>query len=170
MFALFKMTQTINNLKDIKVNLKEMDRKMDRWEQNLILTPMTKKSPAPTPKSPSTKLIKSPKTTSSPKKSPSSSSPNKKSPPKKSPSSPTPNKKSPTKKSPPKKSPTKKSPPKKEQKKKTGVNKIKKPRIFPMKRKKTIKTRGVYVITLAPPVTEIKKVNFTKKKLVVVVN
>ena len=165
MFALFKMTQTINNLKDIKVNLKEMDRKMDRWEQNLILTPMTKKSPAPTPKSPSTKLIKSPKTTSSPKK-----SPNKKSPPKKSPSSPTPNKKSPTKKSPPKKSPTKKSPPKKEQKKKTGVNKIKKPRIFPMKRKKTIKTRGVYVITLAPPVTEIKKVNFTKKKLVVVVN
>ncbi len=160
MFALFKMTQTINNLKDIKVNLKEMDRKMDRWEQNLILTPMTKKSPAPTPKSPSTKLIKSPKTTSSPKKSPN----------KKSPSSPTPNKKSPTKKSPPKKSPTKKSPPKKEQKKKTGVNKIKKPRIFPMKRKKTIKTRGVYVITLAPPVTEIKKVNFTKKKLVVVVN
>ena len=160
MFALFKMTQTINNLKDIKVNLKEMDRKMDRWEQNLILTPMTKKSPAPTPKSPSTKLIKSPKTTSSPKKSPSSSSPNKKSPPMK----------SPTKKSPPKKSPTKKSPPKKEQKKKTGVNKIKKPRIFPMKRKKTIKTRGVYVITLAPPVTEIKKVNFTKKKLVVVVN
>ena len=154
------MTQTINNLKDIKVNLKEMDRKMDRWEQNLILTPMTKKSPAPTPKSPSTKLIKSPKTTSSPKKSPSSSSPNKKSPPMK----------SPTKKSPPKKSPTKKSPPKKEQKKKTGVNKIKKPRIFPMKRKKTIKTRGVYVITLAPPVTEIKKVNFTKKKLVVVVN
>tara|TARA_B100001094_G_C18032429_1_gene720832 strand:+ start:539 stop:1036 length:498 start_codon:yes stop_codon:yes gene_type:complete len=165
MFALFKMTQTINNLKDIKVNLKEMDRKMDRWEQNLILSPMTKKSPAPTPKSPSTKLIKSPKTTSSPKKSPN----------KKSPSSPTPNKKSPTKKSPtkkspPKKSPTKKSPPKKEQKKKTGVNKIKKPRIFPMKRKKTIKTRGVYVITLAPPVTEIKKVNFTKKKLVVVVN
>ncbi len=159
------MTQTINNLKDIKVNLKEMDRKMDRWEQNLILSPMTKKSPAPTPKSPSTKLIKSPKTTSSPKKSPN----------KKSPSSPTPNKKSPTKKSPtkkspPKKSPTKKSPPKKEQKKKTGVNKIKKPRIFPMKRKKTIKTRGVYVITLAPPVTEIKKVNFTKKKLVVVVN
>ena len=160
MFALFKMTQTINNLKDIKVNLKEMDRKMDRWEQNLILSPMTKKSPAPTPKSPSTKLIKSPKTTSSPKKSPN----------KKSPSSPTPNKKSPTKKSPPKKSPTKKSPPKKEQKKKTGVNKIKKPRIFPMKRKKTIKTRGVYVITLAPPVTGIKKVNFTKKKLVVVVN
>ena len=154
------MTQTINNLKDIKVNLKEMDRKMDRWEQNLILSPMTKKSPAPTPKSPSTKLIKSPKTTSSPKKSPN----------KKSPSSPTPNKKSPTKKSPPKNSPTKKSPPKKEQKKKTGVNKIKKPRIFPMKRKKTIKTRGVYVITLAPPVTEIKKVNFTKKKLVVVVN
>ena len=164
------MTQTINNLKDIKVNLKEMDRKMDRWEQNLILTPMTKKSPAPTPKSPSTKLIKSPKTTSSPKKSPSSSSPNKKSPPMKSPTKKSPPKKSPTKKSPPKKSPTKKSPPKKEQKKKTGVNKIKKPRIFPMKRKKTIKTRGVYVITLAPPVTEIKKVNFTKKKLVVVVN
>jgi len=163
MFALFKMTQTINNLKDIKVNLKEMDRKMDRWEQNLILSPMTKKSPAPTPKSPSTKLIKSPKTTSSPtpnKKSPSSPTPNKKSP----------SKKSPTKKSPTKKSPTKKSPPKKEQKKKTGVNKIKKPRIFPMKRKKTIKTRGVYVITLAPPVTEIKKVNFTKKKLIVVVN
>jgi hypothetical protein len=163
MFALFKMTQTINNLKDIKVNLKEMDRKMDRWEQNLILSPMTKKSPAPTPKSPSTKLIKSPKTTSSPtpnKKSPSSPTPNKKSP----------TKKSPTKKSPTKKSPTKKSPPKKEQKKKTGVNKIKKPRIFPMKRKKTIKTRGVYVITLAPPVTEIKKVNFTKKKLIVVVN
>ncbi len=168
MFALFKMTQTINNLKDIKVNLKEMDRKMDRWEQNLILSPMTKKSPAPTPKSPSTKLIKSPKTTSSPtpnKKSPSSPTPNKKSPTKKSPT-----KKSPTKKSPTKKSPTKKSPPKKEQKKKTGVNKIKKPRIFPMKRKKTIKTRGVYVITLAPPVTEIKKVNFTKKKLIVVVN
>ena len=164
------MTQTINNLKDIKVNLKEMDRRMDRWEQNLILTPMTKKSPAPTPKSPSTKLIKSPKTTSSPKKSPSSSSPNKKSPPMKSPTKKSPPKKSPTKKSPPKKSPTKKSPPKKEQKKKTGVNKIKKPRIFPMKRKKTIKTRGVYVITLAPPVTEIKKVNFTKKKLVVVVN
>ena len=163
MFALFKMTQTINNLKDIKVNLKEMDRKMDRWEQNLILSPMTKKSLAPTPKSPSTKLIKSPKTTSSPtpnKKSPSSPTPNKKSP----------SKKSPTKKSPTKKSPTKKSPPKKEQKKKTGVNKIKKPRIFPMKRKKTIKTRGVYIITLAPPVTEIKKVNFTKKKLVVVVN
>ena len=162
------MTQTINNLKDIKVNLKEMDRKMDRWEQNLILSPMTKKSPAPTPKSPSTKLIKSPKTTSSPtpnKKSPSSPTPNKKSPTKKSPT-----KKSPTKKSPTKKSPTKKSPPKKEQKKKTGVNKIKKPRIFPMKRKKTIKTRGVYVITLAPPVTEIKKVNFTKKKLIVVVN
>ena len=164
------MTQTINNLKDIKVNLKEMDRKMDRWEQNLILTPMTKKSPAPTPKSPSTKLIKSPKTTSSPKKSPNKKSPSSPTPNKKSPTKKSPPKKSPTKKSPPKKSPTKKSPPKKEQKKKTGVNKIKKPRIFPMKRKKTIKTRGVYVITLAPPVTEIKKVNFTKKKLVVVVN